>query len=81
MNGGGSGGGSGEVSGEVFLHHLTIGKADKQGDSAHFGEVSPYLLQNFFCGRRSSARDSLHTCRRCLLSSSQMASELVADVF
>jgi len=35
----GYGGASGEVSGEVFAEHLTIGKADKQGDSAHFGEV------------------------------------------
>ena len=35
------GGGIGGVSGEVFLHHLTIWKADKQGDSAHFGEVLP----------------------------------------
>ena len=43
MNGGGSGEVSGEVSGGVFLHHLTIGKADKQGDSAHFGEVLPYF--------------------------------------
>jgi len=43
MNGGGSGGGSGEVSGEVFRKHLTIGKADKQGDSAHFGEVLPHF--------------------------------------
>ena len=76
-----NGGVFGEVSGEVFREHLTIWKADKQGDSAHFGEVSPYLLQNFFYGRRSSARDSLHTCRRCLLSSSQMVSEQVRDVF
>ena len=70
---------SGEVSGEVFRHHLTIGKADKQGDSVHFGEVSPHFQQNFFCGRRLSTRDSLHRCRRCLLSSSQMPSELVRD--
>ena len=45
-----NGGGSGEVSGEVFFHHLTIGKADKQGDSAHFGEVLPHFQQDFFCG-------------------------------
>ena len=43
MNGGGSGEGSGEVSGEVFRHHLTIGKADKQGDSVLFGEVLPHF--------------------------------------
>ena len=43
MNGGVSGEGSGEVSGEVFLHHLTIGKADKQGDSVLFGEVLPHF--------------------------------------
>ena len=46
-----NGGVSGEVSGEVFLHHLTIGKSDKQDDSAHFGEVFPHSLQDFFCGR------------------------------
>ena len=38
-----NGGGSGEVSGEVSREHLTIGNADKQGDSAHFGEVLPYF--------------------------------------
>ena len=38
-----NGGVSGEVSGEVFLHHLTIGKTDKQGDSVLFGEVLPYF--------------------------------------
>ena len=45
------GGGIGGVSGEVFLYHLTIGKSDKQDDSAHFGEVFPLSLQDFFCGR------------------------------
>ena len=36
-----NGGVSGEVSGEVMKQHLTIGKADKQGILAHFGEVLP----------------------------------------
>ena len=81
MNGRVSGGVSGGVSGEVFLHHLTIGKADKQGDSVLFGEVLPHFRQDFFCAHRTSTRDSLHTCRRCLLSSSQMSSEQVRDGF
>jgi len=38
-----NGGVSGEVSGEVIKKHLTIGKVDKQGDSAHFGEVLPHF--------------------------------------
>ena len=38
----------GGVSGEVMKQHLTIGKADKQGDLAYFGEVCPFFLQNFF---------------------------------
>ena len=36
-----NGGVSGEVSGEVMKQHLTIGKADKQGVLAYFGEVLP----------------------------------------
>jgi len=32
----------------VFLHHLTIWKADKQGDSVHFGEVLPYFSAKLF---------------------------------
>ena len=47
MVGGGSGGvygeGYGEGYGEVFGKHLTIGKADKQRDSARFGEVLAYI--------------------------------------
>ena len=31
----------GGVSGEVMKQHLTIGKADKQGVLAYFGEVLP----------------------------------------
>ncbi len=38
-----NGGVSGEVSGEVMKKHLTIGKADKQGNSGQFGEVLSYL--------------------------------------
>ena len=34
---------SGEVSDEVIMKHLTIGKADKQGDSPCFGEVLPHF--------------------------------------
>ena len=34
---------SGEVSDEVIKKHLTIGKADKQGDSPCFGEVLPHF--------------------------------------
>ena len=41
----------GVSDGEVFAKHLTIGKTDKQGDSAHFGEVLPHFQQDFFCGR------------------------------
>ena len=37
------GGGSGGVSGEGLKKHLTIGKADKQRDSARFGEVLAYI--------------------------------------
>ena len=43
------GGGTGEVSGEVIKKHLTIGKADKQGDSVQFGEVLPLFQQDFLC--------------------------------
>ena len=45
MNGGGTGG----VYGEVIKKLLTIGKADKQGDSAQFGEVLLRLQQVFLC--------------------------------
>ena len=76
-----NGGVSGEVSGEVFRHHLTIGKADKQGDSVHFGEVSPHFQQDFFCGSRLSSRYSQHACRRCLLSLSETIPEQVRDGF
>ena len=38
----------GGVSGEVMKQHLTIGKADKQGISAHFGEVLPLFLAKLF---------------------------------
>jgi len=38
----------GEVSGEVIKKHLTIGKADKQGVSAYFGEVLPPFLAKLF---------------------------------
>ena len=37
------GGGTGEVYGEMIKKHLTIGKSDKQRDSAQFGEVSPRI--------------------------------------
>ena len=37
------GGGTGEVCGEVMKEHLTIGKADKQGDSELFGEVLSFF--------------------------------------
>ena len=47
MNGGDTGG----VYGEVIKKLLTIGKADKQGDSAQFGEVLLRLQQDFFRGR------------------------------
>ena len=44
------GGGAGVVFGEVMKRHLTIGKADKQRDLGHFGEVLPHFRQDFFCG-------------------------------
>ena len=53
-----NGGVFGEVSGEVFREHLTIWKADKQGDSAHFGEVLPPFLAKLFPWPQSSDRDS-----------------------
>ena len=34
---------SGEVCGEVMKEHLTIGKADKQGESELFGEVLSFF--------------------------------------
>ena len=37
------GGVSGGVCGEVMKKHLTIGKADKQGDVGLFGEVLGYF--------------------------------------
>jgi hypothetical protein len=36
------------VYGEVIKKHLTIGKADKQGDSAQFGEVLHPLFSKTF---------------------------------
>ena len=42
------GGVSGEVYGEVIKKHLTIGKADKKGDSAQFGEVLHPLFSKTF---------------------------------
>ena len=53
-----NGGVSGEVSGEVIKKHLTIGKADKQVDLAHFGEVLPPFLAKLFPWPQSSDRDS-----------------------
>ena len=44
-----NGGGYGEVSGEVFFQHLTIWKADKQGDSGLFGEVLTLVSMKTFC--------------------------------
>ena len=43
-----NGGVSGEVYGEVIKKHLTIGKADKHGDSAQFGEVLHPLFSKTF---------------------------------
>ena len=39
------GGASGEVSGEVLKTHLTIGKADIQGDLRQSGEVLPLFCR------------------------------------
>jgi len=65
--------GYGGVSGEVMKKHLTIGKADKQRDSGHFGEVLPSFLQKLFrkmvccsCGQPAQL--------------SQTVSELVEDI-
>ena len=63
----------GEVSGEVMKQHLTIGKADKQGISAHFGEVLP----PFSCKTFSV---SAIICQRSSVKLSQMSPELVGDV-
>ena len=68
-----NGGVSGEVSGEVMKQHLTIGKADKQGILAHFGEVLP----PFSCKTFSV---SAIICQRSSVKLSQMSPELVGDV-
>ena len=74
------GGGTGEVCGEVMKEHLTIGKADKQGDSELFGEVLSFFsmkimevvltIEIVFAG-----------FYRWLLSPLEIASELVRDGF
>ena len=42
------GGVSGGVCGEVMKKHLTIGKADKQGDVGLFGEVLSYFTMKTY---------------------------------
>ena len=41
-------GGYGEVFGEVIEKHLTIGRADKQGEAEPFGEVLSIFSLNIF---------------------------------
>ena len=44
-----NGEGSGEVYGEVIKKHLTIGRADKQGEAESFGEVlASFFAKSFF---------------------------------
>ena len=83
------GGGSGGVSGEGLKKHLTIGKADKQGDLWLFGEVlgyfttKPFSIENVLLievGCTDIANAS-RACRRCFLSSLQMLPKLVGNGF
>ena len=81
----------GEVSGggcgEVMKKHLTIGKADKQGDLGLFGEVSGYFPTKSFSIENvllievgcTDIANASRACRRCFMSLSQMLPELVAD--
>ena len=82
----------GEVSGggcgEVMKKHLTIGKADKQGDLGLFGEVlgyfptKPFSIENVLLievGCTDIANASLARCR-CFLSLLEMASDRVKDI-
>ena len=71
------GGVSGGVCGEVTKKHLTIRKADKQGDLVQFGEVLAFFRRNIFCGCCAFRRVSRQWCRRCSLSWSETISDVV----